>query len=191
MFASTLATSVHNNFWSQAVMVSCMGSWNLFPGSFKLRNKCSAERKVCVWQLAGFCWGDILAGRAAVHRLWRAVSTRMAALTRVLCGAEFLFSTNKGLQSLLMSLVCVYPSHPWSTPAHASPSPFYFLLLSTRFTPLWNRWFPDASSKLCISSFLPLLQGPSRGRHTLFAQQFHPPTLTETLQNLFSSKQPP
>lgn len=188
---------VHNNFWSQAVnwawMVSCMGSWNLCPGNFKKKNKSSAEGKARGWQLAGF----LLRGDPDWQGSYaQAVKGCMKGdgSTRVLCGTDF-FSTNKGLQSLspteylLSSLVLSFP--PWSTLVHAFPSPFYFLLLSTGFKPLWNRWFPDASSKFCIGSFLPLLQGPSRGRHTWFASQFCPPTPTETLQNLLSPRQTP
>lgn len=68
-------TPVRNNFWSQAVnwawMVSCLGSWDLYPGSFKQKNKCTAEGKARGWQLAGFFteW-RILAGSAATHELW-------------------------------------------------------------------------------------------------------------------------
>lgn len=66
-------------------------------------------------------------------------------------------------KSLLSSFVLSFPPI-----AHSSPSPFYFLLLSTRFKPLWNRLFPDARSKWPISSFLPLPKGQAEeGTHGL------------------------
>lgn len=88
-------------------------------------------------------------------------------------------------QSMSSLLLC-NPSLPWSTPAHASPSPFYFLLLSTGLNIFETGCFQMQSPS---SSSVAFSASSSRGRPTWFAPQFHLPTFTKSLWNLLSPRQ--
>lgn len=125
-----VTTSGHGLWTEYDCQVSCMGSGNLYIGSFRQKNKRSAEGMARGWRLAGLPieWG-ILAGSAAIHEL-----QNWEELTDVLCGTAFFFSTKKCLQSipqtkyLLSSFVLPFPA---TTPrGHSFPlSPCLFFVV--------------------------------------------------------------
>lgn len=151
-----------------------MGSWNLYSGSFKQKNKHSAEGEAHGRQLAGFLLsgGSLLAGQLHTSYGGLCEGRWQQSLMSYVWDrrAEFFSSTNKGLQtSRKVSLIffCVsLPSHGPLLPM--PPLLLLFSLLSARSKPLWNRLFLDASSKFHISSFLPLFKAQAEeGTHGL------------------------